>query len=288
MRAVHNVGRGWVVAFHHALLGVTGLESIIITPQLQERTPRQTDVRIENAAFRELAALLVGEPDGLLQRLVELTLTLCDADTVGISVEQVDDKGDKIFRWVAMAGELKHLIGGTTPRNFSPCGVCVDRNQPLLMDHIDRVYPYFKEAPLPFVEALLLPWKVSDGPVGTLWVVAHSDRRKFDREDVRLMNCLTAFASGGINLKRTLQDSERAIASARVVSTVAHHINNPLQGVVLTLFYLKSQSNLSPDLRELILAADALLQRMIGLSDDLIRNDCKGLFSGSRAPSALL
>jgi signal transduction histidine kinase len=276
------------VAFPDTLLTVTGLESIIITPQLQERTPRQTDVRMENAAFRELAALLVGEPDSLLQRLVELTLTLCDADTVGISVEQVDDKGDKIFRWVAMAGELKHLIGGTTPRNFSPCGVCVDRNQPLLMDHIDRVYPYFKEAPLPFVEALLLPWEVSDGPVGTLWVVAHSDRRKFDREDVRLMNCLTAFASGGINLKRTLQDSERAIASARVVSTVAHHINNPLQGVVLTLFYLKSQSNLSPDLRELISSADALLQRVIGLSDDLIRNDCKGLSSESRAPSARL
>jgi hypothetical protein len=276
------------VAFPHALPVVTRLESIIITPQLQERTPRQTDVRVENAAFRELAALLVGEPDGLLQRLVELTLTLCDADTVGISVEQVDDKGDKIFRWVAMAGELKHLIGGTTPRNFSPCGVCVDRNQPLLMDHIDRVYPYFKEAPLPFVEALLLPWEVSDGPVGTLWVVAHSDRRKFDREDVRLMNCLTAFASGGINLKRTLQESERAIASARVVSTVAHHINNPLQGVVLTLFYLKSQSNLSPDLRELILAADALLQRVIGLSDELIRNDCKGLSSGPPAAPALL
>jgi GAF domain-containing protein len=276
-RTTQKIARKGLMEISHALPTVTELERIVITGRLQERTSRQTDVRAENAAFRELAKLLAAESEEFLQRLVEVTLKLCDADTVGISVEQVNDQGDEIFRWVAMAGELKQLVGGTTPRNFSPCGVCVDQNQPLLMDHIDSVYPYFKEAPLPFVEALLLPWEVSGGPVGTLWIVAHSERRKFDREDVRLMNCLTAFASGGIRLKRMLQDSERKIAAAQVVSTVAHHINNPLQGVVLTLFYLKSKSDLSPDVRELISAADALLQRVMGLSEELIRNDCLGL-----------
>ena len=126
------------------------LPSIDITGQLQKRPPRQTDIRKENVAFRELAGLLAAEPkEGFLQSLVELTVKLCDADTVGISVEQTDDKGDKILRWVAMAGELKHLIGGTIPRNFSPCGMCLDQNQPLLMGQLDRFYPYFKEVPLP-------------------------------------------------------------------------------------------------------------------------------------------
>src|ERR1700694_957094 len=134
------------------------LESVVITPQLQQRSFRRIDVQKENAAFRELAGHLTSEPDEILQMLVNQTLKLCDADTVGISVEEVDDNGDRIFRWVAMAGELKHLIGGTTPRNFSPCGVCVDQGTPLLMDRLDRAFPYFKDAPLPFVEALLIPW----------------------------------------------------------------------------------------------------------------------------------
>jgi hypothetical protein len=259
------------MTYPQSLSATIKLESIVITPQLQQRSSRQIDLRKENAAFRELADHLTSEPDEFLQMLVEQTMKLCDADTVGISVEEVNDKGDKIFRWVAMAGELKHLIGGTTPRDFSPCGVCVDQNQPLLMDRLDRFFPYFKDAPLPFVEALLIPWGVSEGPVGTLWIVAHSDTRKFDREDVRLMGCLTAFAAGAIRLKQTLLETERAIAAAQVVAAMAHHINNPLQGAMLALFCAKSKSDLSPDVRELILIADAELQRVAGLSAELLR-----------------
>ena len=249
----------------------TRLESVVVTAQLQQRPPRQVDLQRENAAFRELAGHFASEPDAFLQRLVEITVKLCDADTVGISVEQTTDNGEKIFRWVAMAGELKHLIGGTTPRNFSPCGVCVDQNQPLLLDRLDRFYPYFREAPRPFVEALLLPWAVSGGPVGTLWVVVHSDRRKFDREDVRLMSCLAGFASGAILLKQTMIETERATAAAQVVAAMAHHINNPLQGATLALFCAQSRSGIKADVRELLSIAEAELQRVAELSAELIR-----------------
>src|SRR3954471_19088044 len=169
--------------------------SVIITHQLETRTPRAVNLQLETKAFSELADLFAAEPENFLKRLVEITRELCDGDTVGISVEQVDEKSAKIFRWVAMAGELKHLIGGTTPRNFSPCGVCVDTDRPLLMEGLDRYYPQFREAPRPFVEALLVPWSAR-GAVGTLWIVTHGDRRKFDREDARLMGCFAAFAAG--------------------------------------------------------------------------------------------
>jgi hypothetical protein len=53
----------------------------------------------------------------------------------------------------------------------------------LLVSLLYRFYPQFNESPLPFIEALLLPWGGSEGPVGTLWVVAPSDRRKFELED---------------------------------------------------------------------------------------------------------
>jgi hypothetical protein len=73
------------------------LESVVVTAQLQERPPRQVDLQRENAAFRELAGHLNSEPDAFLQRLAETTVNLCDADTVGISVEQTDENGEKDF-----------------------------------------------------------------------------------------------------------------------------------------------------------------------------------------------
>jgi hypothetical protein len=170
-----------------------------------------------------------------------------------------------------MAGELKCLIGGTTPRNFSPCGICVDQKAPLLMNHLDRFYPYFKEAPLPFIEALLIPWDVKGGPNGTLWIVAHSERRKFDQQDVRLMGCLAAFACGAIRLKRTLVEVERAKVAADVINTVAHEINNPLQALMLTISCLNASADLSPEVRAMGLIADKELQRVAALSAELIR-----------------
>src|SRR5579863_2144762 len=83
------------------------LESVVVTAQLQQRLPRPVDLQWENAAFQELAGHLTSEPDAFLQRLVEITVKLCDADTVGISLEQTADNGEKIFRWVAMASNSR-------------------------------------------------------------------------------------------------------------------------------------------------------------------------------------
>jgi len=244
--------------------------SVIITHQLETRTPRAVNLQLETKAFSELADLFAAEPENFLKRLVEITRELCDGDTVGISVEQVDEKGAKIFRWVAIAGDLKHLVGGTMPRNFSPCGVCVDQNSVLLMDHLDRAYPDLREAPLPFIEALLLPWHTSGGAVGTLWVVAHSDRRKFDREDMRLVSCLAAFASAAIQLGQTLHEKEWAVAASKAVSELAHHINNPLQAAMFAIDLAKTTDSDAMRL-QMVKTADAQLARVVTLSAQLLK-----------------
>ncbi len=247
------------------------LADVIITSDLQSRPSREIDLQTENSAFRELADHLAANPEKFLARLVELAMTLCDAGTVGISVEQTNDKGERIFLWVAMAGELKHMLGGTTPRNFSPCGICVDQKAPLLMDRLDRFYPYFREAPLPFIEALLIPWEIKDGPNGTLWAVTHNDRTKFDRQDVRLLGCLAAFACGAIRLEHILAESIRSAATATVLNDLAHQINNPLQGAIFALTCASSGEELSPESRAMVLIAEQELQRVAALSGALIR-----------------
>lgn len=249
------------------------IESVIHTADLIQRAPRDARIQEENEAFHDLARSLAAEPEEFLHRLVEVARRLCRADTVGVSVEETDAEGKRIFRWVAMAGDLKEMVGGTTPRNFSPCGVCVDTKQPLLMNDLDRAYPYFKEAPLPFVEALLIPWGIPDAPVGTLWVVAHNHQRKFDLQDVRIMSSLAGFACGAVYLQHKLRRAERDAASSRITSSMAHHINNPLQGAVLALYRLRTECDLNPDALELITILEAELRRVTLLSAELLRRE---------------
>jgi hypothetical protein len=246
------------------------LDSVITTSQLAQRPLREFNVQQENEAFRKLADFLASEPETFLDRLVEVTAYLCAADTVGISIEETDAAGKGIFRWIAMAGELKYLIGGTTPRDISPCGICVDTNRPLLMSHLDRYYPQFREAPRPFVEALLLPWGIKGGPIGTLWIVAHTEQRKFDMQDIRLMNGLAAFACGSLLLRDKIRDGERAAAASSMITEMAHHINNPLQAAVLAIYRLKSEAKLNPEASDLVAVLETQVNRVAQMSSGLL------------------
>ena len=99
------------------------------------------------------------------------------------------------FHWPAVAGMWKPHIGGGTTRNFSPCGDVVDQNRALLFRHFERRYPYFRPVVPAAEEVLLAPFHVDGKAVGTIWAVMHSDRRRFDAEDNRLMASLGEFAS---------------------------------------------------------------------------------------------
>src|SRR4051794_24999773 len=137
------------MSFQEAPSNILPPEAVIFTPQLIQRPCRAPDPIAENKAFHDLAQCLVTDADGFLDRLVEVALRLCEGDTVGISVESTDAEGNPVFRWIAIAGKLKDMVGGTTPRNFSPCGVCVDSHQPILMRHLSLAYPYLNDTPLP-------------------------------------------------------------------------------------------------------------------------------------------
>ena len=125
--------------------------------------------------------------------MVETALSLCRAHTAGISL--IDEKnGQEVFRWEAVAGVFRDRIDATMPRNASPCGTTIDRNEPQLMYMAERVFPALTAQP-PIVEALLIPFHVGSIPIGTVWIVAHDESRKFDREDERIVKTLAEFAS---------------------------------------------------------------------------------------------
>jgi PAS domain S-box-containing protein len=171
---------------------VVDLDSIITTAELRQRPSRPPDYAAENRALVALTQALAHPPDGILQKLAETALTLCQAHSAGVSLLEPDGKS---FFWPAVVGQWACHAGGGTPRDYGPCGTVLDRDAAQLMSHPERHFtPFASVTPL-IEEALVTPFYVEGRAVGTVWIIAHDQSRRFDSEDLRVMTNLGKFAA---------------------------------------------------------------------------------------------
>ena len=187
------------------------LESVLCTEELNRRPGRAPDYQKVSHALTALAQALADSPRTILQHLAETILEAFQCDSAGISLLTRDD-GGKRFHWPAIAGAWKPHIGGGTPRDFGPCGDVLDRNAPLLFRHFERRYTYFLPLTPPVEECLLVPFYIGGEAVGTIWAIAHNDRRKFDAEDARQLLSLGSFASSAYQAVAFLDGLEQRVA----------------------------------------------------------------------------
>ncbi len=176
---------------------VPGLGSVLCTEELDRRPSRPPDYERESRALAALAQSLANSPVTILQTLADTILSTCQCDSAGISL--VTEDGEK-FRWPAIAGVWKAHIGSGTPRDFSPCGDVLDLDRPLLFSRFQRRYTYFQAVSPQVDEALFVPFYINGKSVGTIWAVMHEGRpgtHVFDREDLRLLESMSMFASAG-------------------------------------------------------------------------------------------
>ena len=168
------------------------LRDILITEELGRRRPRAVDTAAEQRAFRELVAVMADESADLYQWLADAAVRLCGAGSSGISILNDVPEG-AFFSWDALAGRFEAFRGGRTPRDFSPCGTTLDRGAPQLFDRPARLFTYFESAQPAIVEGLVIPFSAVGGTQGTIWVVSHDEKRRFDNEDVRVMSDLADY-----------------------------------------------------------------------------------------------
>ena len=185
------------------------LSEIVRTEELSLRPARPPDYETENRALAALVQGLADSPGTILQRLADTLLQVFKADSAGLSLLTDDEKN---FHWPAIAGAWRPHAGGGTPRDFGPCGDVLDRCAPMLFTHFERRYPYLLAATPPAEECLLVPFYVQGKAVGTIWAIAHDDRRKFDAEDLRQLESLGRFASAAYQAV----ESQNAIAERQV------------------------------------------------------------------------
>ena len=169
------------------------LEGVIATDELKRRFARVADATREKRALEKLVSVLAGSPRRVLQALTDVALELCQAHSAGISLLEEAD-GKKQFRWHAVSGRWQPLLWATLPREFSPCGTVLDRDEALLMVDPERYFTPLSTVPPRVEEVLLIPFAVHGKTVGTVWVVAHDTARKFDATDRDVVSRLARFA----------------------------------------------------------------------------------------------
>jgi PAS domain S-box-containing protein len=218
------------IPFEDSIEAGASLESILCTEELQRRLSRLPDYEKENRALVALVNALADSPSTILQTLAETILDITQCDSAGLSLLTRDGKRPdaygRRFYWPAIAGMWNPHVGGGTPRNFGPCGDVLDQDRPLLFRHFERRYLYLLPVIPAAEECLLVPFYVAGKAVGTIWAIMHSDRRKFDAEDDRVLGSLRKFASSAYqallyidDLKFQVAERERSEAQIRELAS---------------------------------------------------------------------
>jgi hypothetical protein len=81
------------------------------------------------------------------------------------------------------------------PRDASPCGVVLNTQAVQLFTYPEHHFRYTIPLNPPICEALLAPFRLRGKTVGTAWVIAHTETRKFDSEDLRRLENLLRLTS---------------------------------------------------------------------------------------------
>jgi signal transduction histidine kinase/GAF domain-containing protein len=202
------------------------LQSILRTQELRNRPSRSPEYEKENRALAALASALADSPRTILQTLADKVFEVLHADSAGLSLLTKDGKR---FYWAAVAGAWGPHIGAHAPRNFGPCGDVLDHNTPMLFAHWERRYPYLSWAMPLADEGLLVPFYVNGKAVGTIWAVAHDNRRQFDAEDLRLLESMSRFASAAYQVVESIENLKFEIAAREKAETGVRELANGLE-----------------------------------------------------------
>lgn len=248
------------------------LTDVICTEALRSRPTRAPNHAAENLALVKVAQLMAHSPREILQTLTDVALELCRAGSAGISILEGFGR-EEVFRWRALSGELSSHLGETTPRDFSPCGVVVDREALQLMRWLARHFHYFAPVRPYIVETLLVPFKVDGKTIGTVWVVIHNEHDHFDAEDARLLENLGTFTAAAYQL-RTALESSREVDRRKdeFLAMVVHELRNPLAAASTASHVVERRLKvlMEPQLEAMHHVNQRQLKSMSRMIDDLL------------------
>jgi hypothetical protein len=187
---------------------------------------RRGKLTIFRKSSRSRTRQMVDHPGDVLPRLVDLAMQICGSNSGGISLLE-ENPAPGLFRWHYLRGALNKFDGATTPRDFSPCGICLDLNAPILARRPERIYPWIVEAGISVPELLLVPLYIGGlEPLGTLWIISEQEGW-FDSGHARVMEELSAFAGIAVRMLRTERLLNQALEQQETLTRkMGHRVKN--------------------------------------------------------------
>jgi two-component sensor histidine kinase len=218
---------------------------VYITDELAKRPPKKADYLQEKLALQDLAARMADQPDDVLPRFVDLAMEMTGGVSAGLSLlEPNPDPG--VFRWRYLRGALAPFENATTPRHFSPCGITLDSNGPVLSLHPERVYNWISDANIVVPEALLVPLYLGGKePLGTLWIVAPTEGH-FDSGHARVMTELASFVGIAVRVTQSEQRLKDALEQQETLTKEMSHRVKNLFAITLGMVRISERASSTP------------------------------------------
>ena len=186
---------------------------LFVTRTALERRKRTPSLQAELTAFCELSKVLADDPRVALRHLLDIARDLCDAGTAGLSLLQRDPAGQTMVRWEAISGALAHCEGTDTPRDCSPCGLCLDTSTTILVSRPERAFNCLHDTHPSIVEDLIVPlYDSARTPLGTLWIAHHDCMSRFSSDDVRIVEQLAVQLVLTLRLMEHARERQQALA----------------------------------------------------------------------------
>ncbi|MCK7527022.1 MAG: GAF domain-containing protein [Ignavibacteriales bacterium] len=169
--------------------------------------------------------------------------------------------------WKSGSGEIGARLlemNYRLPRGMGVVGYAVETATPFVTNNVNAVMFFFRNPLLPDTQSeITVPIQVDGQVVGVLDIQDKPPRR-LTEDDLRLMSAVADQLSVALqkaslyaNLQTALQQeqsvrtqlvqSERLALVGRLLASVSHELNNPLQAIQNALFLLKDEEHLSAD-----------------------------------------
>jgi two-component sensor histidine kinase len=287
-----RVTNHWEMPMSALTLLEPSVADVFITDELARRAPKKIDYLQEKLALQDLASRMADEPQAVLPRFVDLAMEMTGGVSAGLSLYE-ENPAPGVFRWQYLRGVLAPFTGATTPRDFSPCGITLDQNAPVLSLHPERVYSWIADANIVVPEVLLVPLYLGGTvPLGTLWIVSDKEGH-FDSGHARAMTELATFVGIALRMVKSEQCLQRALEEQETVAREMSHRVKNLFSMVEALIRVSGKGVATADEMMKLLSgrlqalasAHALVRRSFSLAGQLPQSsDLKALVQAIVAP----